>query len=439
MSQRAGSITPETVRKSTPKPITVFQGGDESIDNEAMRIEKFKDVFGPDRDRAAVVDPNTVKRLGRLDAYQELLEGREFVTKGKNSTDRTYSYRKFLEEFEGIDLYVEEEFASSTSQVSRIGLDLSLKGLDDAQRQEIYDKLTQIKIETTDAISVALSATTGASSGRAKDYPHILHPLEVYRIRDAIKFALDTEQRCVVTDIFAREDNGDFKFEDDNGVKVPEIHTILLCFQKGLDYKDQILVMDPNNSDYSKHLIYNKDIILGAEMDAKICAPKKSVQIYTPPTKESDLKTGPLLQHRDCTDIAVKLGLAMMEYDELLLGRVNVDSLKEIRAIKCISNNSKFDNSVFYDGKTKCVRICQATEADIRFQVQQLIEDSYCLVQRVGKELKEMKLATKIQRDLVSAFCVSHNEPDSYADDLSRLHMLYNETLQLVGEVGLEL
>lgn len=434
MSQHVGSITPETVRKSIPKPITVFQEGDGSIGHELIRIEQFKEVLDPNNNRFALGDLNTLKRLKRLDAYQVLLEGKPVFGKGEDSDYYTYSYSDFLEEFEGIGLYVEEEFASSTSQVSRIGLDLSLKGLDDARRQEIHDKLTQIKIETTDAISVALSASTGASSGRANDSPHILHPLEVCRIRDAIKIALENHQRCVVTDIFAREDNGDFKFEDDNGVKVPEIHTILLYLQQ--DQK-KVLVIDPNNSSFSKHLIYNSDIILGVVgIDMEICASKRDIQIYTPPTKESGLKTGPLLQHRDCTDIAVKLGLAMSECREDLLDTGDFKELKNLIIIKAISNNSAFNRDIFFDGQEECARVFQATETEVRQKAYSLMLGISRLNKFATQICKNKNASDIIKKEALVVLNISHNESDYYQDDLMRLGEEYKKSLELIGDIA---
>ncbi|MFK5282836.1 hypothetical protein ACI3PL_25045, partial [Lacticaseibacillus paracasei] len=73
--------------------------------------------------------------------------------------------------------------------------------LSQAQSQD----LAQIFDKT---VAVKAGSVSSATSRNATDYPHILHPLEVFRIKQAIQHCTTGGHKTVLVDIFERKDDG---------------------------------------------------------------------------------------------------------------------------------------------------------------------------------------------------------------------------------------
>jgi len=396
MSQRKGSITPETIRRKFLKT---------PVASELLEVREL---------RSTIPESELLTDVARKERLQEFLKHIEL-------------YNAFLSTHKDLELYLDVDYTSLTSEVMRFGINT------DSLNGDISTELTKIFIETG-AVSVSHASSASARSN-SKDYPHILHPLEVLRIKSAADFVIDTKQKAVLVDIFARNDNGSIKLESDG---IPEIHTILLYMPPSASEK-KVLVIDPNNSTFSKHLTYNKDMIFGWDSEIEILAPRRTTQIYLPPEEKSGLVTGPLpAQHRDCTDIAVKLGFALSEYDEQVSGPINIHKLKDVQVIREISNNYKFDTRIFYKGKEDSARICQATESDVRKEAKKFIVGLGIFADTIIRDCRKGEEGEAVKKAVIGTLNISHSEPDGYLDDLQRLRVLYDETVELAGKLALE-
>ena len=134
----------------------------------------------------------------------------------------------------------------------------------------------------------------------------LLHPLELEVLSNATSFLLGSAAKSVAVDIFDKDKDGRIKFDDKSEKLITHI-TVL--YKQTMDSNNQIFLIDPSNSDFSKHLnhpILKAFVSRGTGKWVDIIAPQKPLQIYSLPS--SDSVTGPRSdQFRSCDDIAVKL------------------------------------------------------------------------------------------------------------------------------------
>lgn len=171
----------------------------------------------------------------------------------------------------------------------------------------------------------------------------------------------------VLVDIFVREDG---KIKQDESSNKPETHTIVLWRKKELE----ILLIDPSRVDFSKELIGSIKSFLKVEV--KLHNPTGGV-IYGTGGKEtgySELKSTTIAEHkhRDCVDIATKIGF---EINELQIDE-NVLSLEQIeRAINLqISNQKQVATYLTNTSHGQPNRASQSTDVNVRRDNRQVLE-----------------------------------------------------------------
>jgi hypothetical protein len=229
MSQR--SITPTTFIDFTPISIDEKQALIESCDTsnsnaflEHKREEFQKSVESSNQALKKATD-GIINHSRLTRSELELMEfDKEFGVKidvlEKYSSLVSYYYDFLVkEENQGLELYCNEQYANSTTAIQRFGINTD--PLSPGQSQELANMFDK-------TVAVKAGSVSSATSRNAKDYPHILHPLEVFRIKEAIKYCTAGNHKTVLVDIFERKEDGSIVIGAD---KKPGIHTVVLCMQ----------------------------------------------------------------------------------------------------------------------------------------------------------------------------------------------------------------
>jgi hypothetical protein len=206
----------------------------------------------------------------------------------------------------------------------------------------------------------------------------------------------------VLVDIFARDADGSIKITKSGLI---ETHTIVL-YKNGAK---KFAVIDPSNSDFSKHILWNSEILLGVK-DIEICVPNSLIKIYIPGSQDN---VGPGQdQYRDCIDIAYKIAAN--------LKRVNPDSfdlkqLKDHDVIKMISNSLEIDDSIVAAvSRQDPVRIKQASEAkvvELYYEIEKFFKKGHEAALQIGRLEVKVTDVEKAYADVLKYECDAELTP----------------------------
>jgi len=288
-------------------------------------------------------------------------------------------YQSFVERNKDLTLSYQDVYQNNTSTVTRFGINTA--NMNDEQVHQL------ISIYNPIAEKKEGSVKSGGSKKSAKEDPDTLptlHPLEVLFISNAISkltsrgevnardassssssttISTATTGKVVLVDIFARDDKGAIKIE---GSK-PETHTIVLYAQQNKSAL-QILVIDPSNSDYSKHLATNTLRVFGRDdLNIEIIVPSKQHKIYASPDKDK-VGSNPD-QYRDCIDIAVKIAFGLDKFK----GVISINDIMSLEPIIEVTNQKDLSDSLFFDSVEAIARIRQASDDNIRAKANKLL------------------------------------------------------------------
>lgn len=270
-----------------------------------------------------------------------------------------------------------------------------------------------------------------------------MHPLEILLMRKAIA-ALPGPTKAVLVDIFERK-NGNIQQDD---YELCKTHAIVLYMQKVGD-KNQIIVIDPTNSDHSKYIGSDVNIfrIFG---DRVKYAPQlkipSSLKIYNPTEGKG---VGPdANQDRDCIDISVKLIRAL----NLLEGPIEFDKLADLTVIQEITNKGfiklltgKDEAQAKADAIDINARIRQATDDEVRHKINSLMI-------KIGDQIKYAKkyyddsMVQSMEKERLDFFCKAY-APKDYEQGIVDLLEIYkrneatfvaefdNKNVDLAGDI----
>jgi hypothetical protein len=276
-----------------------------------------------------------------------------------------------LSTYSGIEVQIREDYAVSSKKTGNVENSVTRFGINaDNLHGAIGAELASIYVDTAQAGSSKGGSKVGSSSKSKKeqDSPHMLHPLEIINIREALDFAEKNVQKTVLVDIFARKDTGQINIEQNGS---PEIHSIVLCRQQDPSGKDQVLVIDPSNSHFSRHIAANADLIFGygaTIAPAEIVVSSQMIKIYVPPQK---VPTGPNPdQPRDCVDIAVKIAFGLNKHQV----PIDIKDLVSISEMQEITNNTKLNPHLFFEPVEAIARVRQASNDKVRDVVQKILQ-----------------------------------------------------------------
>jgi hypothetical protein len=262
-------------------------------------------------------------------------------------------FQEFIAQNPDLILTYSDTYANSSENVSRFGINVAMidllnKSQDLACIYTPVDKPESIK--------------PGSSSKKVKEDTvsvKRLHPLEICLIQDAIDYLKTQRKKSVLIDIFARNDDGTISMK----ATQLETHTIVLYLQK-----DIIVIIDPSNSDFSKHLSFNNLRLFRAGGSVPITVPSGSFKIYSVPDKD---KIGPNPdQYRDCIDIAVKIAFGLNALQE----DINIQDFMSLEIIQEITNQQKYNDALFFDAPQIIARIRQASDNMVREKFNKLLQ-----------------------------------------------------------------
>jgi len=261
-------------------------------------------------------------------------------------------YLAFIKANQGLVITYSDVYANESSEVTRFGI--STATMEPLQSQSLAEIYTPIEKKGG-------SVKSGGSKGIKDDQVPLkmLHPLEVFLIRDAIDYFKSSGSKSVLVDIFARDDNGSIRIKDDK----PETHTIVL-------YRniEQIIVIDPSNPDFSKHIPMNSIRLFRSDENlVEIIAPLKQ-KIYAPFDSEN---VGPRSdQYRDCIDLSVKIAFGLNRLQE----NIDISDIMSLGVIREITNQKKCNEELFFTDQQAIARIRQASDDIIRMEVNKIVE-----------------------------------------------------------------
>jgi hypothetical protein len=253
-----------------------------------------------------------------------------------------------------------------------------------------------------------------------------LNKLEKYLLKESINYLVETKQKTVVVDIFAR-DQGQIK--NDKGFV--ELHSVVLVHSN-----EKIYVIDPSNFSFSCHLSnLNKDLIVTRYSTDKIYEPPSGTksEIGKKLVNEYDSVTGPSKnQYRDCIDIAVKLALGLSAKEDF-----NFDNIIELDVAQEITNNPEINNNII--DLDSSLRIKQATSSSIRHnfellvdRIQKLFKHSFIVNNDVKSE--KHKNFEQIYKELL-ATDITSDDYNVCFDNLKIFHEeFYKETKDIIGK-----
>lgn len=360
-----------------------------------------------------VIDPKKLpKPDAKLAEFTKAIQDQ--ITRMQGYEALVNAYDAFLSANKGLALYENMEYFNSTTKVMRFGINTD--PLNEVQVAEIAAMVQK-------TIPVKASSVSSKASKKEGDFPHLLHPIEVIRIKEAIAHCNKTASKTVLVDIFERDDKGNILIGDD---KKPGIHTIVLCMQDD-GASDQILVIDPSNSDFSKHIAYNNGTICGYDKPKHILIPNLQISIYSVP---SGAKTGPNPhEYRDCTDIAAKLAFGLEHYT----GAIDMSKLADLTLVKEVTNNDTVNTNLGFDFKKVIARIRQATEDSVRSKAEKLMVATTRQA-KCAKIYDDETQAKKFLAENESFFSGLHT-PDQYDAELAKFDAIHKSHVDLIGSV----
>ena len=260
-------------------------------------------------------------------------------------------------------------------------------------------------------------ASTSKKSGSSKpgsDKPSkgkLLHPLEIELLTSAINDLLSSTQKAVVVDIFDKEKDGSIKHKSG----IPEIHAVVL-YKQVIDVDGngnpnfQIFVIDPSNSDFSKHLDNHVvEALISVSCTAitggrwvDIVVPQKPLQIYPIPEGE---QPGPNPdKFRDCVDLAIKLARGFNLMTEGLKVSFSLEKLasdtvyvSDLPVVQVVTNNRDINKNLVLEHKMLPLRGKQSTDT------------------RSAEILYDLEVKIKAQKDLVKNEVQLASTKDGYA------------------------
>ena len=199
----------------------------------------------------------------------------------------------------------------------------------------------------------------------------------------------------------------------------PETHTIVLYM-----YTKKIIVIDPSNPDFSKHLTVNNiRLFRGDEEHIEIIAPLKQ-KIYTPANKDN---IGPNPdQYRDCIDIALKIAFGLNQWHD----PIDLNDITSFNFITEVSNQQDITNSLFFDGTEATVRIRQASNDIIRKQTNKLLDVFDQQIKGFRAYFSNIDLGTHIKELIIKAFNQAY-DPNIYSEGISNLKLVYQENAMI--------
>ena len=233
----------------------------------------------------------------------------------------------------------------------------------------------------------------------------------------ALNYLSNNATKVVLVDVFPRGIKANDKGLIDTKEKVIDTHTVVL-YNTG----DKILVIDPNNPQFSGHLAnFSKQI-------EATYTPNDKYKIYSRPEKT---KTGyDKNEWRDCIDVAVKLAFGLNNDPNVYK---SINEVMSSGSIKLITNNSVIDK-FFPDIKNVSFRSKQSSDLEIIKNKNKVFEILWN--KKIESEKNQLSVFTPIIKSIQDSLKVTqdklqesiNNIKNNYEQELSGLDNDYFDT-----------
>lgn len=375
------SITPET-RKHT---IFRFKSKDELISSLENEVEIIK---SQENNLTELTSQIKIKEDSFLEAFlyfSKVAEDTEFSSQYANQdrkvvndfiskkneylSDTLKNYKNEIEKFKDFYNKLEasafmfnfiEDYSFNDENARRYGLNFShLSEKATKKLEDIYSKpIKKSKYQRSDSSNNSKKSNDSKDSafGSFKQ----LSPIEIFNIRQSLDDLIKSTNKAIIVDIFARNKEGIIQT---TGGKI-ETHSVILIKNTNIakDSKLSIMILDPNNSDFSNHIANNSfKILLDKDLRSQIgnFINTENLKLYSVPEGK---KAGPNYnEFRDCIDIATKLTFAF--------NREKSPNLKKITDndfIKELSNNPNISSLDYKEVGLYPLRVRQASRDEIK-------------------------------------------------------------------------
>lgn len=402
-----------------------------AINNKNLRQQKLAELKEMYKD--------AVEQQGEFTLLEKDID--ELEKKFSEKNQNFLNYKKQLVELQELIasnsellLIFRDIYYANNSNVSYFGINMVNMG------SSISDALKNISatIINTEEVSSSKITSTKPSSGKksksADDKPLLLHPLEILIIKKAVSFL--ENNKVVLVDIFERNHDGSIKEQ-------LETHTIVLFKQiVGGSNITQFVIIDPTNSNYSKHLAssFNQARIFGQEHpNVTILVSTKELEIYKPYDNKN---VGPnAFQYRDCTDIAVKIACGLMNIDIIEVGKIQslpviLEIANQLYEKKDLENG--IEQGVFFDAEEAIARIRQASDNSVRNKVNFLTIKLKHQINSIKEYTRDNNKVSEAQEKVIQSFATEYN-PEQYNDAIRSFHDLYKslekDSMSILGGV----
>ena len=395
------SITPTTF-KLRSFPTTFNINLKEKLIQVENKLKETQDVLQEKISNISVpLKENVNMKLMTEAKAQELLGKDELYITLTNRETQLKQYQKMYDHYtthfndSKLLIFVDEYSNNAGNAVIRYGLNSQL--LSDVANN--YNK-------TFALLSKAAPSKKSGKTNQEEQSTVTLHPLEVEILAKAIDSLLKEDKKTVLIDIFARNDKEQIQFDVKSNL--PETHTVALYKNGDKD----IVVIDPSNSAFSKHLSseMNNLLISSELMNDTLKAPSKEIKIYTP---DKNIGSKPE-QYRDCIDIAVKIAFGLNKHEDAI-DRASIGELAVIQEI----TNQKGINEGFMK-EYGVARIRQASDDKIRNTAEKIMDKLYQQRESFSKYKKSDDVIDKIIKTDIQSFKKQYT-PEQYNAGLHEL------------------
>lgn len=380
-----------------------------SINTQVTNEGEFRGSLNEVKSKTSELTQKIISKISETERYQAMFK----------------QFRDFTDKYKELTLTFIEQYKPIDNEVQAIRYGINTIGLKPEQVKDLINIFIPIEQKVKGSQSIK-SGGTGSTKSSGKDNKKdiMLTPLEIIILKDAIEHIksednnnTNNSERAVLVDIFAREGDGSIKIEKDG---VLEIHTIVIFKNLAQEY----LVIDPNNSNFSKHLGYNSLMIFGNN-EAKIVTPSKELKIYT--SIKENTGSGPD-QYRDCIDITVKIAFGLNKVQ----GPIDIQNIGTIEVIQEITNN-QYMNLSLSSVENDPLRIKQASSSDIREKANNILK-KLALHQKVIEEYNASKELKDIFNNQFTEIVKKNYEPHNYNQEIKDLLNCYLESSKSFAE-----
>ncbi len=321
-------------------------------------------------------------------------------------------YRNFVLENQDLDLSYYDIYNNSANEVTRFGINTAI------MNQHQTKELAEIYTTSVNKKGSVKSGTKSSKSQKDSEVLKPLHPIEVFLIQDAINFLKTSESKSVLVDIFVRNDDGRISIKDNK----LDIHTVVLYCNREIG---KIIVIDPSNPDFSKHIATNSvRLFRESEGNFEITIPPIQ-KIYVPFNKDN-VGPGPD-QYRDCIDLSAKIAFGLNK----LNGYINTQDIMSSSVIQEITNQEQSNKSLFFSSDEAIARIRQASDDNIRAKFQELLLSFDKLTKATDCYSKSESL--EIQKNNITLFSQCYL-PNQYDECINSLSNRYSENAKVLKE-----